>query len=92
MKAHKTARGWKIGARVMNRTELKIEYNKEMKPIRAMCTGCREAMPLAPVDLVNSADIIMWMSNQYIEHRRLKHSQDDEVSQRALQSGADAPR
>jgi hypothetical protein len=76
----------------MNRTELKVEYNHEMKPVSAMCTGCREKMPTPGADLANSADIIVWLSNQYIEHRRLKHSQDDEVSQRALQSGADAPR
>jgi len=62
----------------MNRTELKVDYNKEMKPISARCTGCREPMPTPSPDLVNSADIIVWLSNQYIEHRRLKHSQDDE--------------
>jgi len=61
----------------MNRTELKIEYDAHMKPIRAICNGCGEKMPLPPADLQKAADIIIWFSNKYLEHRRLKHSNDD---------------
>ena len=65
-----------IGAGLML-SELKIEYDEAMKPISATCTGCGERMPLPPADLQNSADIIVWFSKEYIEHRKLKHSQDD---------------
>jgi|KBSMisStandDraft_5_1062788.scaffolds.fasta_scaffold29187_5 hypothetical protein len=61
----------------MSRTELNVEYDGEMRPISATCTGCREKMPTPPADLIDPADIIVWLSNQYIEHRRLKHSKDD---------------
>jgi hypothetical protein len=61
----------------MSRTELQIEYNEEMKPISATCTACGEKMPKPPGELQNSADVIVWLSEKYIEHRKLKHSQDD---------------
>jgi len=32
----------------MSRTELKIEYDAQMKPIRAICNGCGEKMPFPP--------------------------------------------
>jgi len=58
-------------------TELKIDYNSEMKPVSASCTGCGEKMPLPPSDLRDSAEIIMWLSMAYLEHRKLKHSQGE---------------
>ena len=61
-------------------TELKIEYDDEMKPISATCIACGEKMPLPPAKLSNlndSADTIFWFSQRYIEHRKLKHSSDD---------------
>jgi len=58
-------------------TELKINYDAEMNPASASCTACGEKMPLPPVDLKNSADVIVWFSGKYIEHRSLKHSHDD---------------
>jgi len=61
----------------MNRTELNVEYDSEMRPISATCTRCGEKMPQPPTDLQNSADIIVWLSEKYAEHRKLKHSQDD---------------
>jgi len=65
---------------MMIRTELKIGYDNTMKPISATCIACGEKMPLPPAKLYNlneSADTIVWFSERYIEHRRLKHSQDD---------------
>jgi hypothetical protein len=62
-----------IGARLMSRAELEIEYDQEMTPVSGMCTACREMMPKPPADIVNSADIILWFSVKFIEHRRLKH-------------------
>lgn len=61
----------------MSRTELKIEYDGQMKPIRAVCNGCGEKMPLPLADLQNAADIIVWFSNKYLDHRKLKHSNDE---------------
>jgi hypothetical protein len=62
---------------VMNRTELNVEYDSEMRPISATCTRCREKMPTPPADLIDPADIIVWLSEKYVEHRKLKHAQDD---------------
>lgn len=62
----------------MGRTELKIIYDESMSPVSAICTACAEMMPCPPAELQNSADIIMWLSKEYIEHRKLKH-RDDEV-------------
>jgi len=61
----------------MIRTELKFEYDLRAMPISAKCTACGERMPEPPEDLQNPADIIVWSSEKYIEHRNLKHSQDD---------------
>jgi hypothetical protein len=62
---------------MFNATELKVIYDDKMKPICATCTGCGEKMPEPPADLQKSADIIMWLSQKYTEHRSLKHSQED---------------
>jgi hypothetical protein len=64
----------------LSRAESKIDYDQEMKPVSAMCTACREMMPKPPADIVNSADIILWFSFKFIEHRRLKHLRDDTSS------------
>jgi hypothetical protein len=58
----------------MYRTELKVNYDATMKPVSGSCTACGDKMP-KPIDtLENPADIIMWLSEKYIEHRELKHS------------------
>jgi len=66
-----------VRAGVMSRTELNVEYDSEMRPISATCTRCGGKMPQPPANLQNSADIIVWLSEKYIEHRKLKHSQDE---------------
>jgi len=58
-------------------SELKIEYNDEMKPISATCTGCGEKMPPLPSDLQSPADAVVWLAEKYVEHRKLKHSQEE---------------
>jgi hypothetical protein len=62
---------------MMSRTELQIEYSDQMKPISATCAGCGEKMPMPPVDLENTVDVIVWFSNKYLDHRKLKHSNDE---------------
>ena len=59
------------------RTELKFSYDDNMHPIGATCGACGEKMPKPDPDLKDSADIIVWFSEKYIEHRRLKHTLDD---------------
>ena len=52
---------------MISRTELEIEYAKdEMKPVSASCRACREKMLTPPSDLVNSAEIITWLSMVYL--------------------------
>jgi hypothetical protein len=60
-----------------SRTELNVEYDSEMRPVSATCTGCGEKMPQPPANLQKAADIIGWLSEKYVEHRKLKRSQDD---------------
>lgn len=62
---------------MMSRTELNIEYNDEIKPISATCARCGEKMPDPPDNLRDSGEIIMWLSMVYVEHRSLKHSNED---------------
>lgn len=56
------------------RTELRFDYNEELHSISAKCTACGEDMPKAPSELEKSADVVLWLSQRYLEHRRLKHS------------------
>lgn len=59
------------------RTELRFVYDESMHPIGATCSACGEKMPKPDPALKNSAEIIMWFSRQYVEHKEEKHSQDD---------------
>jgi hypothetical protein len=62
------------------RTELRFVYDENMRPISATCTACGERMPKPDPALENSADIIMFFSKKYFEHRNLKHRSDDDLS------------
>ena len=66
-----------IRAAGMSRTELKFEYDTKSRPISATCGTCGEKMPDAPAQIDQAADRIMWLSERYIEHRKLKHSSED---------------
>ena len=55
------------------RTELSFDYDAEMHPVSATCTGCGQKMPKPPETLKDSAGIIMWLSRRYIEHKKQKH-------------------
>jgi len=55
------------------RTELQFAYDENMRPVSATCTGCGEKMPMPPRTITDSADIVMWLSQRYLEHRKLKH-------------------
>ncbi|WP_162601615.1 hypothetical protein [Occallatibacter savannae] len=63
--------------RLIKAGELKLKYDPEMKPVSAWCSLCGEKMPDVPANLRDSGEIIMWMSMEFIEHRTLKHSNED---------------
>lgn len=55
------------------RTELAISYDDDMFPVSAACTHCGEKMPKPDAGLEFPADIILWFSVRFLEHKRLKH-------------------
>ena len=55
------------------RTELSFIYDATMRPISALCSLCGQAMQ-PPSTLRDAADTVMWMSQRFIEHKRLNHS------------------
>jgi hypothetical protein len=56
------------------RTELAITYDTNMYPLSAKCKGCGEQMPPPGSELAEPVDIILWFSQLYVEHRKLKHA------------------
>jgi len=53
--------------------ELTIRYDHELRPISAQCSSCGHPMPKPPSDLHDRSDILLWFSDQFIEHRRKEH-------------------
>ena len=56
-------------------TELSFVYDPEMRPVSARCSVCGQLMPTPPSTLRDAADMVMWLSQQFLEHKRLKHPQ-----------------
>jgi hypothetical protein len=54
--------------------ELVIRYDHDLRPKSAQCSSCGHPMPPPPPDFDDSADIVQWFSNQFIEHRKEKHA------------------
>ena len=63
------------------KTELRFAYDENMRPISATCTGCGEQMAKPDPSLENSADIVMWLSEQFLEHRKEKRHRSEDVSE-----------
>jgi hypothetical protein len=55
------------------RTKLTFIYDAEMRPVAAKCTRCDRLMLPPPSTLHDAADIVMWLSQRFLEHKRLKH-------------------
>lgn len=55
------------------RTELVISYDYDMFPVSAACACCGEEMPKPPEDIEVRADIILWFSVRFLEHKGQKH-------------------
>lgn len=53
--------------------ELAIRYDDELRPTSAQCSSCGLRMPAPPHDLQETVDVIMWFSDNFIEHRKQKH-------------------
>jgi hypothetical protein len=56
------------------RTELSIQYDRNMYPLSAICKTCGEQMGKPGPELKEPVDIILWFSQLYVEHRRQKHA------------------
>lgn len=57
------------------RTELAFIYDKNMRLISAKCKQCGEEMPDPSPELALPADIVMWFSVHFLEHKQHKHPQ-----------------
>lgn len=56
------------------RPDLQFTYDGHGKPVAAKCSLCGLTMPLPPGDLDRPADVIVWLSRRYIEHKAEIHS------------------
>ena len=54
--------------------ELAFVYDAHIRPISANCTACNEQMPTPSPDLYDAVEAITWLSAQFVQHTRLKHS------------------
>jgi hypothetical protein len=54
--------------------ELALVYDAHIRPISAKCTACNEQMPTPSPDIYDGVEAITWLSVQFVQHTRLKHS------------------
>ncbi|MBS1806155.1 MAG: hypothetical protein JST28_22660 [Acidobacteria bacterium] len=55
------------------KTELVFSYDSMMRPTSAKCRLCGQMMPKPGTELNSSADIVLWVSERFLEHKRLEH-------------------
>ena len=53
--------------------ELAIRYDNNLRPTSAQCSTCGQHMPAPPSEVRDTADVLMWFSDQFVEHRTQKH-------------------
>lgn len=53
--------------------EVTIRYDYDLRPVSAQCSSCGQPMPKPPSDLHDTAALIMWFSDRFLEHRKLEH-------------------
>lgn len=58
------------------KAELTFTYDSYMCPIAASCSACGDKMLNPDPALKDPADVIMWFSRRYIEHRKEKHGSE----------------
>jgi hypothetical protein len=56
-----------------NRLELRIFYDREMLPVRGVCTVCAEEMLQREKKFTYSPGAIKWFADQFKLHVALKH-------------------
>ena len=56
------------------KTELAFSYDQRMRPVSAKCSLCGEGMPAPASELSAPADIVFWLAQKFVEHKKLKHS------------------
>jgi len=61
------------------RSELAFAYDKNSFPISANCRRCGEEMPKCDPSVIDSADVVLWFAQQYLEHKLRKHASEDPV-------------
>jgi hypothetical protein len=59
------------------RTELQITYDNLGDPISAECTRCGKVIPLPGPGMRTPADVVMWLSEQFLRHKRINHPPED---------------
>lgn len=55
------------------KTELAFSYDQRMQPVSAKCSLCGEGMPAPSSELSAPGDVVLWLAQQFIEHKKLKH-------------------
>jgi len=55
------------------RPELSFIYDPEMRPVSARCSLCGQLIQPPPSTVLDAADMVVWLSQQFIEHKRLRH-------------------
>jgi hypothetical protein len=58
----------------MDKPELVIGYDRDSKPVSAVCSLCRARMPEESPKLSRSADRLIAYSAQFVIHIRTNHS------------------
>jgi len=55
------------------KTELVFSYDQRMRPVSAKCRLCGEGMPEPASELGAPADVVFWLAQQFVEHKKQKH-------------------
>jgi hypothetical protein len=66
-----------IECQMSARTELQIAYDKVGNPISAECTRCGKVIPVPGSTMRAPADVIVWLTEQFLRHKRINHPPED---------------
>jgi len=63
------------------RSELAISWDEKMHPIAARCTWCGDPIPQPEPGLTDAAEIVLWFSKAFLDHKRVKHPNSQRVTE-----------